>query len=177
VNVPNWITVGRIALVPVFLLLAYRHSNAAAMGAFIIWVVAAGSDKLDGYLARRNGTITRLGQFLDPTADKLLVGAALFALVDTRDFPLWAALAIAAREVAVQVLRTSLLTSGRDLPASSIAKAKTGFQLLLVGWWLLPWDEIGAIHWALLGAALITAYWSGAEYFIRARKPLEVIAE
>ena len=176
-NVPNWITVGRIALVPVFLLVAYRDSNAAAVGAFVIWLVASGSDKLDGYLARRNETITRLGQFLDPTADKLLVGAALFVLVDTRDFPLWAALAIGARELAVQILRTSLLASRRDLPASSIAKAKTGFQLLLVAWWLLPWDEVGVVHWVLLAAALATADWSAAEYFVRARRPREVMAE
>ena len=90
-NLPNWITVGRIVLVPVFLVLAYGDSTAAAVAAFAVFVIASLSDFVDGYLRAGTATVSRLGEFLDPLADKLLVGAALFVLVDTRDFPLWAA--------------------------------------------------------------------------------------
>ncbi|MEA2499289.1 MAG: CDP-diacylglycerol---glycerol-3-phosphate 3-phosphatidyltransferase, partial [Actinomycetota bacterium] len=140
-NLPNAITISRIALVPVFLVLAYRDSTEAAVAAFAVFLIASLSDSLDGYLARKNNTISRLGQFLDPLADKLLVGAALVVLVDTRDFPLWAALVIGFREVAVQILRTSIVSGGGTLPASKVAKAKTVVQISMVCWWLLPWED------------------------------------
>ena len=169
-NLPNAITIARIALVPVFLVLAYKDSKAAAIGAFCVFLIASLSDSLDGYLARKNDTISRMGQFLDPLADKLLVGAALVVLVDTRSFPLWAALALAFREVAVQILRTSIVSGGGDLPASPVAKAKTVVQISMVCWWLLPWNDTNIGHWLFLIAALATTFWSGAEYFIRSEK-------
>jgi CDP-diacylglycerol--glycerol-3-phosphate 3-phosphatidyltransferase len=170
-NLPNWITVARIGLVPVFLVLAYGDSGSAAVGAFATFAVASISDSLDGYLARRGDLVSRLGQFLDPLADKLLVGAALIALVSTRDFPVWAALVIAAREVAVQWLRTRIVRGGGALPASRAAKLKTLIQVGMVSWWLLPWDARNAGHWLWVGAALVWTMWSGAEYFLhRAEK-------
>ena len=169
-NLPNWITVGRVALIPVFLILSYGDSTSSAVGAFIVFLGASLSDFVDGYLARRSGTVSKFGEFLDPLADKLLVGAALIVLVDTRDFPLWAALLIAFREVAVQILRTRVVSSGGRLPASSLGKLKTVSQIVMVSWWLLPWDSINVGHWMLLGAALITGYWSGALYFLKQEK-------
>ncbi|MGH2730465.1 MAG: CDP-diacylglycerol--glycerol-3-phosphate 3-phosphatidyltransferase [Actinomycetota bacterium] len=173
-NVPNWITVGRILLVPVFLVFAYRDSDASAIAAFGVFVVASASDRLDGYLARRHDLVSRAGAFLDPLADKLLVGAALVVLVDTRSFPLWAALIIGVREVAVLVLRTTIVSSGGVLPASPAAKIKTVVQLGMVSWWLLPWDDVFWAHWLWLGAALVTTLWSGVEYFGRAERVKEV---
>jgi CDP-diacylglycerol--glycerol-3-phosphate 3-phosphatidyltransferase len=176
-NLPNTITIARIVLVPVFLVLAYGDSTAAAVGAFVVFLVASLSDSLDGYLARKNETISRMGQFLDPLADKLLVGAALVVLVDTRDFPLWAALLIALREVAVQILRTSIVSGGGNLPASGFAKTKTVLQISMVCWWLLPWAGPNLGHWLYLAAALVVTFWSGFEYFVRAEKdPGEVSA-
>lgn len=169
-NLPNTITIARIILIPVFLILAYGDTNAAAVGAFFVFVVASLSDMVDGYLARRSGTESRVGKFLDPLADKLLVGAALVVLVDAHDFPLWAAVVIAGREVAVQILRIQVVRRGTDLPASPAAKAKTFSQLGMVGWWLLPWSDINAGHWVLLALAVATTVFSGAEYFVTARK-------
>ena len=169
-NLPNTITFARIVLIPVFVLLAYGESSGSAVAAFFVFGVASASDMVDGYLARRSGTVSRLGKFLDPLADKLLVGAALVVLVDAHGFPPWAAIVIAVREVAVQILRIQIVRRGTDLPASPAAKAKTLTQLAMVGWWLLPWPEINPGHWALLGLAVATTVWSGAEYFIVARK-------
>jgi CDP-diacylglycerol--glycerol-3-phosphate 3-phosphatidyltransferase len=164
-NVPNAITIGRVALVPAFVVLAYGNDTTSAIWAFVVFIVASLSDFLDGYLARRSGLETRFGKFADPLADKLLVGSALYVLVDTREFPLWAALVIAVREVAVQVLRTRVVATGHDLPASKTAKLKTIIQICMVGWWLLPWDEIGTAHWAWLTLALVATLYTGAEYF------------
>lgn len=175
-NLPNAITVARILLVPVFLVLAYRDSDAGAIGAFVVFFIASASDSLDGYLARKHEIISRAGEFLDPTADKLLVGSALYVLVDTRAFPLWAALVIAVREVAVQVFRTRIVRSGGTLPASSWGKAKTVLQVSMVCWWLLPWDGRNAGHWVWLGVALVTTLWSGAQYFMRREARIEGVA-
>ncbi|MEA2507334.1 MAG: CDP-diacylglycerol---glycerol-3-phosphate 3-phosphatidyltransferase [Actinomycetota bacterium] len=172
-NLPNWITVVRIALVPVFLVLAYGHSTVSALLAFLLFVLASATDSLDGRLARRRGQTTRTGSFLDPLADKLLLGAALVVLVDHRGFPLWTALVIACREVAVQILRTQIVRGGGDLPASPAGKLKTVLQSIMVGWWLLPWKQNPG-HWILLVVVLVVTLWSGGEYFVRARNVRKV---
>ncbi len=170
VNLPNAITVGRVLLVPVFLVFAFGDSNAARVTAFLLFLVASISDLVDGYIARRNDDVTRLGQFLDPTADKLLIGAALVALVVERAFPLWAAVVLAVREVFVQVLRTTIVNRGGTLPSSATGKAKTILQIHLVSWWLLPWNGINVGHGVLLGATLVVSVISGTEYFVGARR-------
>ncbi|MDP9066822.1 MAG: CDP-diacylglycerol--glycerol-3-phosphate 3-phosphatidyltransferase [Actinomycetota bacterium] len=173
-NLPNAITIARIALVPLFLVVAYSRSRGGALAAFVVFLVASLSDLLDGYLARRSSIVTRTGEFLDPLADKLLVGAALVALVATRGFPLWAASVIAAREVTIQLLRTRIVKAGGTLPASRFAKVKTLLQICMVSWWLLPWGEISVVHWVWLGATLVATVLSGAEYF--ARRPRREVA-
>ena len=175
-NLPNGITAARIAIVPLFVVLGYSDSRPMLIVAFFVFAVASASDMVDGYLARRQGTVSRVGKFLDPLADKLLVGAALVVLVDEHGFPLWAALLIALREVAVQVLRIRIVRGGGDLPASTAAKAKTLTQLAMVGWWLLPWDERNLGHWGLLALAVVTTVVSGAEYFLRSRATSEIVS-
>jgi CDP-diacylglycerol--glycerol-3-phosphate 3-phosphatidyltransferase len=172
VNVANWVTVGRIALVPVFLCLAYKHTEATAIAALVVFIVASASDRLDGQLARRRQIISRLGEFLDPTADKLLVGAALYVLVDLHEFPLWAALVIGVREVAITYLRTRVVASGGTLPASSLAKMKTALQVAMVCWWLYP-AEPGVAHWILLVFGVGATLLSGIEYLVSAKDPIE----
>ena len=173
-NLPNSITIARIALVPVFLALAFGESRQSALAALAVFVVASASDQIDGYLARRWNQISRLGQFLDPLADKLLVGAALVAMVSERAFPMWAALVIAVREIAVQVLRIKVVSRGLDLPASPAAKAKTFLQLIMVSWWLIPWSAINPGHQVVLVLALVATVWSGVEYFAVASRSPEV---
>ena len=165
-NLPNSITVLRIGLVPVFVYLAYGDSRASVLASLVVFAVASLSDIVDGYLARRNQTESSFGEFADPLADKLLVGAALYVLVDTRAFPLWVALVIAVREIGVQVLRTRIVQRGGALPASPAAKAKTVLQLVMVSWWLLPWGSISIVHWIWVAAVLAATLWSGAEYLV-----------
>lgn len=163
-NLPNAITVARIALVPLFVYFAYRDREGAAYIALTLFLIASVSDLVDGYLARRAGSTTKLGEFLDPFADKLLVGAALFVLVDERAFPLWAALVIGVREVIIQVWRIKVVNGGGRLPASRFAKLKTALQITMVSWWLLPSDSISIVHQGLLVAALVATVLSGIEY-------------
>jgi len=175
VNLPNAITVARIALVPVFLVLAFREGDVSQIAALVVFVVASLSDSLDGYLARRDGKVTRAGQFLDPTADKLLLGAALVVLVAERSFPLWAALVLAAREILLQIYRTGIVRGGGDLPASTTAKIKTFSLTVMGGWWLLPWERPNIVHWILLGEAIIFSVVSAVEYYVR--RPKERLPE
>lgn len=162
-NVANWITIGRIALIPVFVVLAYKRTDGAAIAALVVFGIASASDHLDGALARKRAIISRLGEFLDPTADKLLVGAALYVLVDLHDFPLWAALVIAVREVVITFVRSRIVAAGGTLPASKTAKLKTILQVAMVCLWLYP-VEPGPVHWALLFAGVGATVLSGIEY-------------
>jgi CDP-diacylglycerol--glycerol-3-phosphate 3-phosphatidyltransferase len=170
VNAPNALTLARIALVPLFVVLGYGDTRATAIASLVVFGVASGTDKLDGFLARRAGAVTRLGQFLDPLADKLLVGAALVVLVATRGFPLWAALVIALREAAVQWLRTRIVAGGGTLPATPAAQLKTALQVAMVAWWLLPWSEPNPGHWLWLAAGVGATVWSGLDYAHAGRK-------
>ena len=174
-NPANWITVGRIVLVPVFLFLAYKRTDAGAIAALVVFVIASVSDRLDGQIARRRGMVSRLGEFLDPSADKLLIGAALWVLVDIHDFPLWAALVIAAREVAVQILRTRIVTTGGTLPSTVTGKVKTVLQVVMVSWWLLP-VEPNPSHWVALLVGVAITVWSGIDYFSQAMRTSQKVA-
>jgi CDP-diacylglycerol--glycerol-3-phosphate 3-phosphatidyltransferase len=180
----NWavaVTFFRIALVPVFLLLMYagreRDIAAATAGApwlaLVVFAIAAVTDSLDGYLARRHQRVTSFGQFLDPLADKLLVGAALVTLVAFRDFPAWAAIVIVVREVAVSVLRIVAATRGRSVPANIVGKLKTAIQIPTVMIWLLPRSpEVAIVQDVILWLAVALTLISGAMYFARARELL-----
>jgi CDP-diacylglycerol---glycerol-3-phosphate 3-phosphatidyltransferase len=176
-NWANVVTFARIALVPVFVYLMY--ADAADGGtpdgpgtwlwvAIVIFVVASLTDSLDGYLARRSNRITKLGIFLDPLADKLLVGAALVVLVDLRSFPLWAAVVIVAREIVISLLRSAALRRGRSMPASKFGKLKTATQLPMVVAWVLPRSGwIAVTQDVLLVVAVAFTILSGAQYLLR----------
>lgn len=175
------VTVARIALIPIFVYFMYAGvvegedpaARIAPAIALVLFALAAITDSLDGYLARRHQRVTRLGQFLDPLADKLLVGAALVVLVTLRGFPLWAAIVIVVREVAVSLLRILALRKGRSLPASVLGKVKTALQIPTVMIWLLPrmgWIE--AVQNVALVLTLGMTLLSGIAYALKARELL-----
>ena len=163
-NWPNAITIVRVLLVPVFVVLAYSDSDTGVLWSLIVFGIASLSDFVDGYLARRWDITSPFGEWADPLADKLLIGAALVVLVDLRAFPLWAALVIAVREVIVQWIRAVIVKRGGALPASPAAKLKTVLQIGMVGWWLVPWESLNPVHWAWVAAVVIATLWSGADY-------------
>jgi len=103
-NAANTITVVRILLIPVFIVVLFSRLPHGDILAAAVFTIAALTDKLDGYVARAQNQVTALGQFLDPFADKLLVSAALIALVELDRLPSWVAMVIIARELAVSVL-------------------------------------------------------------------------
>jgi CDP-diacylglycerol--glycerol-3-phosphate 3-phosphatidyltransferase len=181
-NLANAITIARILLIPVFLVLLLSgipqpYGDIAAAAVFIL---AAATDKLDGYVARRNKQITTLGQFLDPLADKLLIAAALIALVSQGRIAAWVAMLIIGREIAVSVLRIVGVSQGVSIPADKYGKLKTVLQIVYVVYVLVPTDDIAElihvstdvatiIQWILAGVVVIVTLASGVRYFLNAR--------
>jgi CDP-diacylglycerol---glycerol-3-phosphate 3-phosphatidyltransferase len=169
---PNIISALRIALVPVLVVLVLMQTRAASYAAAVVFVLGGLSDGLDGWLARRHAMTTRTGIWLDPLSDKLLVTAAVVSLVIVDRFPLWAAVIIVVREVAVTVLRAVRGTRGTSMPASNLGKAKTASQLLAVTLYLLPLGPgADGVKLAVLIVAVAFTVLSGAVYFVRARRP------
>jgi CDP-diacylglycerol---glycerol-3-phosphate 3-phosphatidyltransferase len=163
----NAVTVARVVITPLLLLLIL--DSGASWPAFLLWVVLAGTDGVDGYLARRQGT-TRSGAFLDPLADKLLVLGALVALA-IKGLVAWLpVLLIAAREIWMSVYRAWMARRGVSIPARPLAKVKTGFQAVAVGLALLPVDGAAGPAEVVLWAAVGLTVASGVQYWLDGKK-------
>lgn len=161
----NAVTIGRLVLTPLFLALVI--GTAPSYWATGLWILLAGTDGLDGYLARKHGT-TRSGAFLDPLADKFLVLGALFSLVFADTLPLLPVALIALREVVISAYRSWIGRRGVSLPARPLAKAKTVVQLVAIGFALLPPTAEDATWVALsvLWVAVALTFASGAQYLM-----------
>ena len=137
-NLPNALTFLRLLLIPVFITLFSIFSPPQALAAAIVFAVAALTDFFDGYFARRNGQITTLGKLLGPVADKLLVVAGILLLVESQIVASWLAFAIIAREIGITGLRAIAATEGIMIPADTIGKLKTFFQVVGITLLMLP---------------------------------------
>lgn len=169
-NAANALTFLRILLVPVFavaLLADGGHTVRWRLVATGIFVVAALTDRLDGYLARRSGQVTDLGKLLDPIADKLLMGTALVILSILGDLAWWVTVVILVRELGITVLRFAMLRYA-VLPASRGGKLKTVLQSVAIGLYLLPLAElpswIGVVAGAVMGLAVAVTLVTGVDY-------------
>lgn len=132
-NLANKLTMLRIFLVPLFLIfIAVKDIPYGTFIATFIFIVAALTDQLDGYIARSRNQITTFGKFMDPLADKLLVTAALISLVELQIVPAWATVIIISREFAVSGLRTIAASEGKVIAASMWGKAKTVTQIVAI---------------------------------------------
>ena len=132
-NLANKLTLGRIVLVPIFLIfIAAKDIPYGTFIATFVFILASLTDKLDGYIARSRNQITNFGKFMDPLADKLLVTTALICLVDLQLVPSWAAVIIIAREFAVSGLRTLAASEGKVIAASWWGKIKTVTQIIAI---------------------------------------------
>ncbi|HWH33345.1 MAG TPA: CDP-diacylglycerol--glycerol-3-phosphate 3-phosphatidyltransferase [Egibacteraceae bacterium] len=165
-NWPNAFTLLRVALVPVIALLLFADTEAARWWAFAVFVFAALTDTVDGWLARRYVGVTRWGQLADPAADKALIVGALAVLAARGELPWWAVGVIVLREVAVTVQRSVLVRRGVVMPASALGKVKTVTQVVAVTLYLLPAAPAALADVALALAVLVTVV-SGLEYALR----------
>ena len=171
-NLPNTLTVARIFLVPLLVVVLLTKFPAPEILGVPKEIVAAGifalaalTDWLDGYLARRRKQVTTLGQLLDPLADKLLITAALVSLVQMGLVPAWMAAVIIGREIWVTGLRSVAQARGVTIPASPLGKAKMGAEvvailLLLLGRGRLEqFFVLGLVAlWVVLAIALVSAF-------------------
>ena len=172
-SLPNLLTLSRILAVPLLVALMWGHGEWQWFAAFALFCVAGLTDYLDGYLARAQGTVSKIGVFLDPIADKIMVAAVIVMLVHSglvHGLAVIAALVILLREIIVSGLREYLATLQVSLPVSALAKWKTAFQMIALGALvlagssdaLMPWlpaFEIGLVSlWIAAGLTLITGY-------------------
>lgn len=131
-NLPNLLTLARIAAVPAVVVLLMFDSRLAGMWAAAIFGLAAATDFIDGWLARKWEVETVLGKFLDPLADKLIVMAALIMLIPLGRVPAWAVLLILAREMVITGLRSIASSEGIVIAASKLGKYKTIYQMVAI---------------------------------------------
>lgn len=176
-NLANKVTFARIFLVPIFMIiLLTRIPKYGDILAALIFIIAASTDGLDGYIARSRKQVTNLGKLMDPLADKLLISAALISMVELDLIKAWIAIIIISREFAVSGLRSIAAGEGVIISASKLGKYKTISQIVAISAILLH-DlllkisniPIGTI---LLYVAVIFTIVSGVDYFIKAKKLL-----
>jgi CDP-diacylglycerol--glycerol-3-phosphate 3-phosphatidyltransferase len=172
-NLPNTITVVRMVAVPVLLLFPWFHDPVSSRIVAWIFIVAATTDIVDGWLARRGQQVTKIGKLLDPLADKLIVASALVVLIAAGGrIPLWGvplAVVIIGRELAVTSLRSIASVGGQVLAATWRGKAKALSQNIAIAALLFPAGTLGidnhALGMAFLALATVLTLWSGYVYF------------
>ncbi|MGZ4482011.1 MAG: CDP-diacylglycerol--glycerol-3-phosphate 3-phosphatidyltransferase [Gaiellales bacterium] len=174
-TLPNWISVGRILLIPVFMVALLGSIPGGDRIAVAVFAVAAATDSLDGYLARSRRSITTVGKFLDPLADKLLVSAALISLVELDRLAAWVAMVIIAREFAVTGLRLIAASQDVVIAASPWGKVKTFMQVAAIIALIVDTPPHTATT-VLVALAVAATIWSGIEYFVGARDVLRAPA-
>ena len=175
-TLPNLLTLSRIFAVPILVFLLWRPSPVDYAITFVLYCIVGLTDYFDGYVARTQGKISRLGQFLDPIADKIMVAAVLVMLISSRKanpvpeiegIHIIAALIILLREIFVSGLREFLAPLNVSMPVSSLAKWKTTFQLVALGALILGgampaqlWiHTVGlASLWLAAGLTLVTGF-------------------
>ena len=175
-TLPNLLTLSRIFAVPILVFLLWRPQPIDYAITFVLYCVVGITDYFDGYLARAQGRISRLGQFLDPIADKIMVAAVLMMLISSRKsnpvpeiagLHIIPALVILLREIIVSGLREYLAPLNVSVPVSRLAKWKTTLQLVALGALILggavpqmPWvHDVGIIClWVAAGLTLVTGY-------------------
>ena len=183
-NLPNSITMSRIIMIPLFLWILsphypWQHGGAQELAASILFVLASITDGVDGYLARKRGQITTMGVLLDPLADKIMVTAALIALVAYNPdvMRVWIAVVIIGREFLISGLRSIAATEGYTISASDLGKLKTVVQIVAVvaailahqwdhwqfGFVVIPvrWYAIAAVYFTVLVSSV-----SAIDYFV-----------
>jgi len=170
VNLPNILTLARIFLVPVLVVVILTRFEGKEVVALAIFLVAALTDWLDGYLARKRRQVTVLGMLLDPIADKILISGAFISLVEMHEVSGWLVTVIIAREFAVDGLRMVAATRGVTIAASRLGKMKMVAETTTISVVLLGTKFLGVfifVGHVLLWITMAVAVGSGIDYFVR----------
>lgn len=175
----NTLTIGRIILIPIFVVILLTEMENKEILAFSIFLVASVTDAIDGYCARKYNQITELGKFLDPLADKLLITAALLSLVYLEIVATWAAAIIILREIFITGFRFYFLVKDSAFSTSWLAKKKTLVQVVAIGLLILyprlPYPDLFLeIGTNILYAAVILTLYSGIEYIVKYSKSVRL---
>src|SRR5256885_5064948 len=170
-NIPNSLTVSRLLAIPVLmalLLLRFPGHDQVAAALFVLFSL---TDTLDGELARRRGTVSDFGKFLDPLADKLFVLSVLIVLVQEGLVAAWIVVVIFSRELIITILRSVAATQGHVIAAAPLGKTKTITQMSAVALLILqrPYPVLVPIADVAVGVAIIFTLWSGFDYLWRFR--------
>ena len=184
-NWANRITLSRLALTVLFVAALNSSLQYARTAALVIFVIAGLSDFVDGEIARRYGVITNFGKLMDPLVDKIMVAAAFISLVPLKAVPAWAATTVVARDFLITGLRLMATAKGRILPAESLGKQKTSWQIVTIlfflallsiaelqyasetsTWWLRACSEAGPV---LVWITVALTIYSGVGYAWRNR--------
>jgi CDP-diacylglycerol--glycerol-3-phosphate 3-phosphatidyltransferase len=173
-NAPNLVTMSRVLLVPVVLLFIDNFSPMRSFIALLLYLLAAGGDFVDGYLARTRGQVSMLGKFLDPLADKLIVTAILVFMVQQGRVPASLVVVLIARDLTINGLRGIAAAEGMIIAASDGGKIKTALQLVAIGMLLIhfryPLLGLGVsvdfhqVGFYILCLSAAVSIWSAAEY-------------
>src|SRR5690349_19684731 len=195
-NIPNFLTILRIFFVPLLVAALVQEKRTFEVGglaitndwlALAIFLSAAATDLLDGYLARRWKQVTTIGTLLDPIADKLLVSAALISLVQIRSLPGWMAILIIGREFAVSGLRSIAAAEGYTIKASDLGKTKMFSQVVAISCMLLsvrhPQLQLASrlLMWSVIFFALLSAvsyftkFWRKVDERVKLRRRRELL--
>jgi len=185
-NWANRITLSRLALTLVFVIALDSSWQYARTTALVIFLIAGLTDFIDGEIARRYGLITNFGKLMDPLVDKIMVAAAFISLVPLKAVPAWAATTVVARDFLVTGLRLMASAKGRILPAESLGKQKTSWQIITIifflallsivelryanetsTWWVWAWSEAGPV---LVWVTVALTIYSGLGFTWRNRE-------
>jgi CDP-diacylglycerol--glycerol-3-phosphate 3-phosphatidyltransferase len=185
-NWANRITLSRLGLTVLFVVSLNSSWQYARTTALVIFLIAGLTDFIDGEIARRYGIITNFGKLMDPLVDKIMLAAAFISLVPLKAVPAWAATTIVARDFLITGLRLMASAKGRILPAESLGKQKTSWQVITVlfflglfsaselrfaneesVWWLRAWNQAGPI---LVWITVALTLYSGVAYAWRHRE-------
>jgi CDP-diacylglycerol--glycerol-3-phosphate 3-phosphatidyltransferase len=179
-NWANRLTLSRLALTVLFVVSLSSSWQYARTAAFVIFLIAGLTDFVDGEIARRYGVVTNFGKLMDPLVDKIMVAAAFISLVPLKAVPAWAATTVVARDFLITGLRLMASAKGRILPAESLGKQKTSWQIVTIifflallaiaelryanetsTWWVRAWSEAGPV---LVWVTVALTIYSGLGY-------------
>ena len=170
-NLPNTLTVVRIFLIPVLVAALLAETRNGDVLAAVVFALASVTDFVDGWLARSRNSVTTFGKLVDPIADKLLVLAALFALVSRDRLAVWVAMVIVSRELAVTASRMAVSAQGVIVQAATWGKLKTVIQVATI-FFLIAFDPTPAWVDALVYVMVAVTVISGVDYVLGLRRQL-----